>query len=602
MMPTGFRRARSTVLVSVALATVAASGARGRGSPLKIGERAPDLSLQDIRNASRGLDDFGEPRALVIVFLDASCAAVGETLPRLESLWRGTRSRGVVVVGVNSNPREGVVELAAHALENGLTFSVYKDFDQSVKSAFGVTRTPQAVVLDERGVLRYRGAIVEPASKEGEDDGEPLRDACLAVIAGKAPPRAEVAAAGCLIRRPRAPRGRGVTFSEHVAPILQRRCQSCHRPNRTAPFSLLTYADARANMERIGEAVRDGRMPPSFNDPRHGEFVNHQALSRKEKEILRGWVSAGGPRGDPGKSPPPIDWPRGIWGIDEPDLVLAMPREFRVPATGYIDYHYVDLDHEFPHDTWVNQIEVLPGNRRVVHHANLYLRLPGRLGGGEVLVTGFVPGGDVTRYGRNAGILVPAGSRLRLQIHYTTAGSEQTDRTRVGFVWAKETIRRRMRCLQLINSSFEIPPLDPAYEVRQEGRLEKAAVGEALFVHMHLRGRDMTFFAHYPDGRRETLLSVPCYSFDWQLAYRWKRGAKRFPAGTRIVTVSHYDNSPLNPFNPDPSKRVREGRQSYHEMNYGFLFWVADGEDLRLAVDPRTGRVTGRAPAEAGGR
>lgn len=593
------RAARYIALTSVAIACTAAVGAQERVGAAKIGERAPEISLKDIRNAARALDDFGDPRAFVIVFLDASCAAVGETLPRLESLWRETRSRGGVVIGVNSNAREGVVELAAHALESGLTFPVHKDFDQSVKSAFGVTRTPQAVVLDERRVLRYRGAVIEPATSDGEDAKEPLRDAFLAVLGGKEPPRVEVAADGCLIRRPRKPRGRGITFSEHVAPILQRRCQSCHRPHRTAPFSLLTFADASANAERIDEAVREGRMPPSFNDPRHGQFVNHQALTRKEKEIIRGWVSVGAPRGDPSKLPPPIDWPRGLWGIDEPDLVLAMKEEFRVPATGYIDYHYADLDHELAHDTWVNQIEVLPGNRRVVHHANLYVRLPKRLGGGETLVTGFVPGGDVTRYGKNAGVLIPAGSRMRLQIHYTTVGSEQTDRTRVGFVWAKETIRRRMRCLQMINSSFAIPPMDPAYEVRQEATLKKAAVGEALFVHMHLRGRDMTFFAHYPDGRRETLLSVPCFSFDWQLGYRWRTGTKRFPAGTRFVTVSHYDNSRFNPFNPDPSKTVREGRQSYHEMNYGFLFWVEEGEDLRLSVDPKTGRAIGRASAEA---
>jgi predicted CXXCH cytochrome family protein len=592
------RAARYLALTSVAIACTTSAGAQDRVAAAKIGERAPEISLKDIRNAARGLGDFGEPRAFVIVFLDASCAAVGETLPRLESLWRETRSRGGIVIGVNSNAREGVVELGAHALENGLSFPMHKDFDQSVKAAFGVTRTPQAVVLDERRVLRYRGAVIEPATKEGEAAKEPLRDACLAVLDGKAPPRAEVAAAGCLIRRPRQSRGRGITFSEHVAPILQRHCQSCHRPHRTAPFSLLTFADASANSARIDDAVHEGRMPPSFNDPRYGKFVNHQRLSRKEKEILRGWVSAGAPEGDPSRLPPPIVWPRGVWGIDKPDLVIAMKDEFRVSASGYIDYHYADLDYEFRHDTWVNQIEVLPGNRRVVHHANLYVRLPKRLGGGETLVTGFVPGGDVTRYGKNAGILIPAGSSMRLQIHYTTVGSEQVDRTRVGFVWAKDTIRRRVRCLQLINNRFEIPPMDPFYEVRKEATLKKAAIGEALFVHMHLRGRDMTFFAHYPDGRKETLLSVPCFSFDWQMGYRWKTGTKRFPAGTRIVTVSHYDNSPFNPFNPDPSKTVREGRQSYHEMNYGFLFWFEEGEDLRLAVDPKTGRVTGRAPAE----
>ena len=155
-----------------------------------------------------------------------------------------------------------------------------------------------------------------------------------------------------------------------------------------------------------------------------------------------------------------------------------------------------------------------------------------------------------------------------------------------------------MRCLTAVNSKFEIPPGDLAHEVRAKATLSRDVTGLGLYVHMHLRGKDMTFVARYPDGRDEILLSVPNYSFDWQMSYRWAEGAARFPAGTAIETISHYDNSPLNPFNPDPTQTVREGRQTFEEMNYGFFFYVDSGEKLDIEVDPKTGApVAAPAPS-----
>ena len=605
-------------------AAEASAGAPGPRA-LKIGERVERLSLKDIRWVERSLEDFAYAKALVLVFLDTSCPVAARYVPKLNTLAREYERRGVLILGVNSSPGDTLLAMAADALEKKIEFAVFKDFDQSAMRALAVERTPETVLLDAGRVLRYRGRIDEQYRPAGESPSEGrkyLREALDAVLEGRLPSVPEAAAEGCRITQRQSPSRPGVNFSEHIAPILQRRCQECHRPGLPAPFPLLEYEDAARRSSSIREVVEERRMPPSYNDPRHGDFVNRRALTEEEVETIAAWVDAGAPRGDPSKLPQPIEWPASEWQIGEPDQILAMPREFEVPTTGYVEYQYADLArapaesssgagtvaggvasevYQFPHDAWVQSIQILPGDRKALHHANLYIVPPAPADARPMFVTGYVPGGEVTRYGDGCGILVAAGSRLRLQLHYVTSGRALRDRTRVGIVFAKGIVERRTRVLMVINNKFEIPPQDPAYEVRGSGRLARDTVGVGLYCHMHLRGKDMTFIARYPDGSSETLLSVPNYDFNWQMSYRWAEGRKRLPAGTVVETISHYDNSRLNPFNPDPSSTVREGQQTYQEMNYGFLFYTEADESLGVEVEPGTGRPLGVVQASPGG-
>ena len=573
------------------------------GGPPKPGDRIEKVSFKDIRWVERTLSDFGERKAIVLVFTDARCPVAAKYAPRLSDLAKEYEPRGVRFAGVYSNAADTVVGMAADALEKKLAFPVFKDFDQSAARAVGATRTPEAAVIDAEGVLRYRGRIDDQFRAAGEAPGpgrQHLREALEAILAGKAPDPAETTPEGCLLSPIPKVELPGVNYAEHIAPILQRSCQECHRPGQPAPFPLLTYEDASRRASMIREVVEERRMPPAYNDPRHGRFVNMRSLSEEDINRVRAWAAAGAPSGDLARAPKALDWPKSEWLIGEPDLVLQMPEEEVVPATGFVQYKYPVLSPEgsgagaayvFPEDTWVQAIQILPGNRAAVHHANLYILLPPPLDKIPSFLTGHVPGGEVTRYGKNTGIMVPKDSRLRLQVHYVTSGKEVRDRTRVGLVYAKETIRKRTKCLMIINNKFKIPPYDPAFEMSAKGTFADDAIGIGLYVHMHLRGKDMTFTARYPDGKTETLLCVPNYSFDWQISYRWPDEGKRFPAGTVIETVSHYDNSILNPFNPDPSKTVREGQQTHQEMNYGFFFYTDEGEKLEVEVDPRTGQA-----------
>jgi hypothetical protein len=244
------------------------------------------------------------------------------------------------------------------------------------------------------------------------------------------------------------------------------------------------------------------------------------------------------------------------------------------------------------HDTWISATEILPSNPKVVHHCNMaYWTLGQNFNDGN-FITGRVPGGTAFRLDEGVALCIPAGSVVGLQIHYTTTGKPETNGMQVGFRFPRETIHKQVRHIQATTSRFTIPPGASAHPVSASRTLPVNASGIGMFAHMHLRGKDMTFIAHSPDGKDETLLSIPAYHYGWQQNYRWAPGTKKFPKGTRIEAIAHFDNSPFNPFNPDPTTTVRHGPQTVQEMMFGFFFYTDDDEDLKLKVDAKTGKVS----------
>lgn len=369
-------------------------------------------------------------------------------------------------------------------------------------------------------------------------------------------------------------------------------CVACHRPGQAAPFSLLSYGQVSARADMIREVVLEERMPPWYGARKHGPFANERKVSEAEKNQLLQWLEAGKPEGDPALKPAPPAFPDSEWSIDEPDLILTATEEEQIPADGYIPYRYVTLPYQFPADTWIQGLEILPGNPDVVHHANLIYSLPDQKTDEQYgFLTGKVPGGSPVDLESPVGMMIPEGAVLTLQIHYVTTGQPETDRIRVGIRYARGTIVKRTRHQRIRPEGISIPPGAPFHRISAEETIGQNATVLALFSHMHLRGRDMTFYADYPDGTSETLLTIPNYSFDWQLAYVYPPGVKRFPKGTKIRTVSHYDNSSFNPYNPDPSVEVVYGDQTYHEMNDGYVFYLDEEENLNLKIDPETGQV-----------
>ena len=384
-----------------------------------------------------------------------------------------------------------------------------------------------------------------------------------------------------------------VTFNKNVLPILQQNCQTCHRPGEIGPMPLLTYQQARPWAKAIKNAVASKQMPPWFADPKYGHFANDRSLSAADIQTIAAWADAGAPEGDAKDRPAPLKFTDG-WNIPQPDLVVEMPTDYEVPAQGTIEYTYVIVPTGFTEDRWVQSMEVRPGNRAVVHHANVYIRRPGSpwlrqypvntpfvpaeqktssSAGAPLLdenVAGFTPGKQTVVLTPGEAKLIPAGSDIVFQMHYTSNGQPGKDRTKIGFVFAKTAPEKRVARIAAVNSTFTIPPGASDYRVEASTTLQSDSVLVSLKPHMHLRGKWMEFRAVYPTGEKEILLSVPQYSFNWQLEFMLAQ-PKTLPKGTRLEVSAGFDNSTNNKYNPDPTKPVRWGDQSWEEMAIGYF-------------------------------
>jgi mono/diheme cytochrome c family protein len=377
-----------------------------------------------------------------------------------------------------------------------------------------------------------------------------------------------------------------VSYAKDVAPLLHRSCASCHRPSMFAPMSLLTYEETRPWARAIKQRVVRREMPPWSADAPHGMFRNDPRLSQADIDTIVAWVDAGAPRGD-GEMPTPPTFTGG-WTIGTPDAIFTMTEDFAVPAEGTIPYQYSRVPTNLKEDKWIQAMEIRPGNREVVHHvianaqpvggAAADERTPGRVGLG-----GITPNMPGVVYPPGVARLLPANSEIILQMHYTTTGTAATDRTSIAVIYAKEPPGKMIGGGMVMNAQFTIPPGADNHEVRASQTLQRDTVLTGMMPHMHVRGKDMTYTAYYPDGRTETLLSVPKYAFDWQISYELVE-PKLLPKGTRIEVVAHFDNSSKNIYNPDPTQTVRWGDQTWEEMMIGFITTLVE----RPAMQPNT--------------
>lgn len=567
--------------------------------PAAIGQKVADFTFKDIRYLPRSLNDFGEKKAFVIVFTTESCPLVGRYLTRLGEMERAYRGQGVQFVAMNVGPGDTVMQAAYQAIKHNCEFPFCKDFDYKSVDALGVERTPEVVVLDGDKKLRYRGRIDSQYRLGGVNPNSGREDLKLAiedVLAGREVEVATTAVDGCKITRPTLNAPDDVNYGQHVAAIIKQHCQECHRQGTTAPFTLLTYDEVKDMGEMVSEVVREMRMPPCFASEEQEDIVNRLVMTPEERDMVVAWVKKGMPAGDLSLAPEPMEPQESAWQIGEPDLVVKMPKPIKIPADGVIPYKYVILPHQFKEDTWVQKIEIMPGNRQVVHHLNLAALVGSKVSDAE-FITGYVPGGEAMMLDAHQGFKIRKGARLVLQIHYVTTGEEATDQTQIGFVFPKERVKKEVKHFRVTTGNFAITPFAPHHPVEATRQLAGNATGIGMFSHMHLRGKDMIFEAIYPDGKSEPILAIPNYNFDWQMNYRWAPDTKKFPAGTKIRCVAHYDNSPFNPYNPDPSATVKEGDQTYEEMMFGFFFYTLDDELLDLEIDPKTGHVVGGQPA-----
>jgi hypothetical protein len=585
---------------------------RGRGIlDRKPGQVVADFAIPDVRTGQLHSLSQHRGRVVAIVFTGTACP-VGELyMPRLSAYSTAFEMRDVDFLAINSNASDSIEDVAEHARRARVTFPVLKDLENRVADRLLAERTCEALVIDGRGRLRYRGAIDDQyglGTRRDNPEHSYLVEAIESVLAGREVSPEMTPVVGCPIERvmpgkarrsltfrdsaaradaleeipgssaqPRLDPG-PVTYAADVAAILHRRCLPCHRRGQVAPFPLLTYDHARKWATSIGEVIAQGRMPPWGADVRFGRFANDRSLPAHERSVLNAWIEQGAPAGELSKAPDPPNLSPD-WSIGTPDMIFEMPEPFSVPAEGTLPIQHFRLATNQTEDLWIESAEARPGDRAVVHHICIYIddhskdaRKEPRI---KNLLVAYTPGDMPSVFPPGIAKRIPPGSELIFEVHYTPVGKVRFDRSSVGLIVSKQPPLHLAMTRGIAYANLRIPPRAADHVVRSAWKARRDVHLLSLTPHMHLRGKSFVYTAHYPDGRTEVLLSVPAYDFNWQSVYRLTQ-PKPLPAGTEIHCEAHFDNSAANPANPDPDRTVLWGEQSWDEMMIGFIDYYED--------------------------
>lgn len=522
-----------------------------------------------------------ESKATVVCFLGAECPLARLYGPKLNEMQAAYAAQGVQFIGVNSNQQDSLEDVKQYVKRYEISFPMAKDYNNEVADRFHAVRTPEVFVLDQQLTVRYRGRIDNqylPGISRAETTTHDLKNALDQLLAGKPIEVSETKPNGCFIGRVKQNEvTTKLTFCKEVAGVLHRHCVECHRTGEIAPFSLTDYDEVRGWADTMLETIEDGRMPPWHASPKYGHYANARFMPEKDKEILREWVAGGMPYGDI-KDLPELPRFREGWHLPRvPDVVYEMrKRPFVVPKEGVVEYQYFVVDPGFKEDKWITGAQVLPGNRSVVHHAIVFIRPPdGADFRGIGWLTAYVPGQRINMLPPGRARKVPAGSKLVFQMHYTPTGSVAEDISKVGLIFGKdEEISHEVFTLIGIDQEFEIPPHASDFPVSAKvRRIPPHAELLAIAPHMHLRGKSFRLFTKQ-DKKKEILLDVPNYDFNWQHIYELSKPMSLDTVDGLEFTVK-FDNSKDNPFNPDPNEYVTWGDQTWEEMAIAF-FEVAE--------------------------
>ena len=570
---------RTAVALALACACLGAQAAR-----------VDNFALLDHRGAAHELHYYSDASAIVLIVQGNGCPIVRNALVDYRAISDAYAPRGVYFLMINSNLQDDRESIAKEAAEWDIPYPILVDETQLVGEALGFTRTAEVLVIDPRDWrIAYRGAVNDRLGYERQKataEHRYLRDALDAVLAGVEPAVASQPALGCLMNLPgKEAAHAAISYSDAIAPLLQRNCVTCHRPGGIGPWAMTSYAMVRGFAPMIREVIRTRRMPPWHADPHVGTWRNDRGLSVAEQQTLVHWVEAGAPRGD---GPDPLA--AGVeaapeWTMGEPDVVIDIPA-FEVAASGVVDYQFHIVANPLERDVWVRGMDVQPGVAEVVHHV-----LVGTTDAdgpveysNESLMNnylgGYAPGVEPRSTPEGTGVFVPAGTAFLFQMHYTPYGKAVTDRSRLGLYLHDEPPANFLRHSVVMNPTIRIPPNAKAHAETAYFEFHREATLYTVLPHSHYRGKSSTFELQPPGGERELILSVPAYDFNWQLGYDFATPLVVAP-GTRLIHTTVYDNSAQNPGNPDPSRVVPWGLQSHDEMLYGdFVFsWTEERSD-----------------------
>jgi len=533
------------------------------------------------------LDQFGklhelrraEGKAVVLFFTANGCPVARQSAPKLKELEAKFADQGVEFWLVNANSGDDRRAINKEIAElRLLTLPVLKDETQGVAAHLSVNRTGECIAISTSDwTMFYRGAIDDQLAEGAQkpEAGERYLETALAeFLAGKPISRPKTAARGCLISFDGEETAEAaMSYARQVAPILRTKCVGCHSEGNIGSWAMTSHAKVKGMAAMIEEVILSRRMPPWDADPQFGKLEHGAALTTAEAQTLLRWVRQGAPRGD---EPDPLPWivtpPAAEWPLGKPDIILRLPQPESIPATGVLEYRHIEVAVGNTEEMWVAGSWVKPGNKQVVHHVIAWLKEENERRGiaEREHFAGYAPGSTQGFYPQATGKLLPKNARFDIELHYTTNGTPQTDQTEIGLYLAKTKDLKQLDTLWIYDATFKVQPGDSESVHQTVYPIARDATLYDLLPHMHLRGKWMKFELLRPDGKRETLLSVPRYDFNWQRTYKLAQPLA-IPAGSWVLITGAYDNSQLNPANPNPRKTIHWGDQSFDEMFLGVL-------------------------------
>lgn len=548
--------------------------------------KADNFVLIDHKGKAHELYYHRDDKAVVIVSQGNGCQIVRSNLEDLRAIRKDYAEQGVEILMLNANLQDTRASIAAEAEEWGADFPILKDRTQIIAKSLQIDRTGEVLVINPKTwEIAYRGPLSDRVDYERQKDKASkhyVRDALDALIEGKDVALSKVNSPGCIINY-ETQDGAAISYAETIVPILKENCIACHVQGGIAPWAMSEYNLIKGFAPMMREVVRTKRMPPWHADPEIGHWRNEVGISDRDTQTLIAWIEAGAPRGegeDPLKEIAPLE---NKWTLGKPDLIVDIPA-FEVPATGTVDYQFPSVANPYDKDVWVIAAEVIPGDPKAVHHilAGSSEKQPkGRLSEiFENFIITYAPGNEASEMPAGTGVFVPKGGVYQFQMHYTPYGKKTVDRSKIGLHFSDKPPANFYREQVIVNFELAIPAQTEQHEEKAYFLFDKDAELHALFPHSHYRGVSSTFEVEYPNGKIETILSVPNYDFNWQRTYQFTE-PKQIPAGSRVVHRTIYNNSSKNRGNPAPEETVYWGLQSEQEMLYGSVgySWVDEKTD-----------------------
>ncbi len=550
---------------------------------------AEDFGLMDQNGNFHQLSYYHKDpktKGIVIFSHGIGCPLVRKRYEDLSKLQDQFGKKGIRFWMLNANDQDLRSDLKDEAADYKVNLPILDDTTQEVARSLKIDRTGEAILIETTDwKVLYRGAMDDRLSYEKEKPSASktyLKNAIEDLLANRPVKVSQTDAPGCLIHYPtwEERSNKTISYTKEVAPILQAKCVSCHMKGGIGPFAFSSYRKARGWSDMMREVLMTRRMPPWQADPHHGTFSQDLSLTTEEKQTLLHWIEQGTPRGE-GEDPLAVDVAAAKpWPLGKPQHIIDIPPQ-KIPSNGIIDYKYIHMNSPFEEDTWITGADVHPGDRQALHHVIIFI-VPqeGERKQYRRWLTGYAPGVKGDLFPENTGVLLRKNERLLLELHYTAYGKETIDETQVGLYLADGQLQHSFRTGLFIDESIKIPPHHRSFEWSQTRDIEDNIILYSMNPHMHFRGKAMRFELVTPDGQRETLVSVPHYNFNWQHTYVLKQ-PRRVPEGSQLILHAAWDNSERNPANPDPTREVTWGEQSFDEMFFGTYQYVRDrGQSL----------------------